>query len=62
MNSVELIKELAFCRKLAEKLEESAKRVPLYDRCIREGKTQICADIIRLRRELNNVRQEVERS
>lgn len=53
MTKAELIKELRFCKELLERLEEYA--IAHYNDN-RNQHTVIQADIIRLRRELNEIR------
>lgn len=55
MTKVELIKELRFCKELLQRLEEYA--IAHYsDGYISSNYTVIQNDIIRLRRELNEIR------
>ena len=55
MTKAELIKELRFCKELLQRLEEYA--IANYsDNHIYNQHTVIQADIIRLRRELNEIR------
>ncbi len=55
MTKAELIKELRFCKELLQRLEEYA--IEHYsDSHVSNQHTVIQADIIRLRRELNEIR------
>lgn len=60
MNKTELMKDLKFCQELMERLIEFTKKNYYEGEYINHNHTPIQNDIIRLRRELNEVRKKLE--
>ena len=56
----ELMKDLKFCQDLMNRLVDNANNVYDADKWYQSNHTVVQTDIIRLRRELNNVRKKLE--